>query len=263
MKIASFCCWVALFLTRTNQVSAECPPDGCGPFGECQLDTISCGDDCQERCKCQPGYFGDDCSFQAEICADEVGPGGVQTCLNGGHCYKVDHMSGAANEYEYQCDCRKAYGDASAYAGHQCEYPAEVSCEKSPDQSRNDVSPSSYAFCVNGGVCLQLVERGEAFPGCRCSIDYAGRHCQYATGTAPAEELVYAPPPSGKLSSGAIAGIVIAGLVFVVGVALVANRHHSSQAPTDDKQVPPPPMDLQLEEIPPKQGETEPDGEII
>jgi hypothetical protein len=208
-------------------VRADCPPNGdCGPYGECLKDTLSCGNNCTERCKCEPNYFGPDCSYQAEVCPNSIlgaTDDEAEVCFNGGTCYPVTQLAGSSAEVYYQCDCRKAYGDAGkiVYAGHQCEYPAQASCE-------SGVASSLYAFCVNGGTCKATVPPGSPHPGCTCPVGFDGRHCQYAYGTAPAKELEYSPPDSANagnpLSPAAIFFLVLFATAFVVGVAVFAWR---------------------------------------
>lgn len=236
MKVTS--CWrrsaallLLLFAHRLDCCWAHCPPnDDCGPFGSCILDTRSCGDNCQKECKCDPDYTEHDCSYYAQNCPGEVGPNDVQTCFNGGKCYSTTVYKGDATTIKWQCDCTQAYGDAGIFAGHQCEYPAERSCEVG-------VATSEYAFCVNGGVCAQMVQSGQKFVPCKCPLDFEGRHCQYAAGTAPAQELIYAPPPQPQeLSGGAIFGIVIASLAafgFIIGIALICKRKQSIPPPKE------------------------------
>jgi hypothetical protein len=36
----------------------------------------------------------------------------------------------------------------------------------------------SMAFCVNDGVCTQIVEYGQVRPGCQCQPGYTGAHCE-------------------------------------------------------------------------------------
>jgi hypothetical protein len=225
-------------------VRAECPPEkDCGPYGVCLLDSRSCGDNCQERCKCVPNYYGSDCSLRAETCPDAIvgTQDEARECLNGGTCYLVSELAGnnqedggggmgtdtvsPVNSY-YRCDCRRAYGDAGrvVHAGHQCEYPAEVSCEQGVEQSL-------YAFCVNGGTCPTTVPSGSPFGGCACPTEYEGRHCQYLYGTAPSEELVYNPPTSASgnhFPPVAIFFLVVLAVAFVGGVAVLAWRRDKS-----------------------------------
>ena len=237
-------------------VSAECPPNkDCGEFGECILDTKSCGDICEERCKCLPGYVGFDCSYSVEICTDEVIEGSVQSCYNGGKCVPVEPGEAifASDETQYRCDCSEAYGLAGSdiHAGHQCEFPAEMSCEKDSDKS-------VYSFCVNQGVCTKQIAHGEPHPGCICPKDFEGWHCQFKVGTAPAEEYEYQIPNSGNggLSGVAIFFIVAISLVvfaLIVFVAVRVKRRQRANHSTDPVSMPghgvqPGPGDLALEE---------------
>lgn len=206
-----------LFLSLTSVANAAngdgCVAD-CGEFGVCvnKLRTCNGGDSCEKVCKCNPNYIGDDCSTMVAFCSGTVNPDGTaRTCFNGGTCIKERHYDGLdsdGGDLVYWCDCSTAVGEAGGgFAGHQCEFPHEKSCEIG-------TSTSSYAFCVNGGECANLVSDGEPHPGCSCGKQYEGRHCQYERGTAPAYEL--GSQPLVPLSDGMSAGLVF----IVVAVAL-------------------------------------------
>jgi hypothetical protein len=101
---------------------ASCPSAGCGPYGSCIMETRNCGSNCTDRCVCQDGYDGYDCSFRVEICAGSVGPNNVMTCLNGGTCYQSNSSEGGYNQnhMQYRCDCQNAYGRSGIiFAGFQ------------------------------------------------------------------------------------------------------------------------------------------------
>lgn len=167
-----------------------CPPS-CEPFGEC----VPCvaGVCVGKYCRCDDNHEGDDCSLQVEYCpaASNV-PGSQSRCLNGGRCTAKEIMEnpdgfGGAQEI-WRCDCTIAVGSASdptQHAGAQCEFPSTQSCFVGG-------APSTYAFCVNGGDCVQKIIRGEPHPGCINCRGFEGRHCQYKEGEAPKEELMAA-----------------------------------------------------------------------
>jgi len=237
---------IVLVLFFVVVVRADCPPSkDCGPFGECIMDTRSCGNDCKESCKCQPGYVGEDCSMKVERCEDATGPESVDACYNNGRCYMTEDVRDDSTVLIWKCDCRESYGEARRYAGHMCEYPAEASCERGNDASE-------YAFCVNGGRCVRLVERSERHPGCECKAGYEGRHCQYDVGTAPREELVYMPAPAEVrgMSGLVLFFVVVASLTFVGGVAFFGWNHHSNRSggKESDTAVGDGPTDLELRE---------------
>mmetsp|Transcript_22246 Transcript_22246/g.42239 ORF Transcript_22246/g.42239 Transcript_22246/m.42239 type:complete len:326 (-) Transcript_22246:185-1162(-) len=163
----------------------SCPPD-CGPFGTCTpcKETDSCSG---ERCQCDDNHAGDDCSLEIQYCPDSVNAEGTaETCLNGGRCVEkeiFEDQSGVGPAtVVWRCDCTYATGDAAAFAGAQCEFPATQSCLVGGAES-------SYSFCVNGGDCVREIIRGQDHPGCTNCPGFEGRHCQYEAGKAPPEEL--------------------------------------------------------------------------
>jgi len=242
-----------------------CPPTGCGPFGSCILDTRSCGNACEESCKCDPGFAGVDCSFQAESCPGPVGPNGERTCFNGGACQIIaddgqDSVEGGndvdavfdGDVDEWSCNCLAAQVSTAAQpqivTGFQCEFASQVSCELGS-------ADSNYAFCTNGGTCLRMVRAGKPHRGCFCGAAHEGRHCQYKAGTAPAQELAYLREQ--ERADEADEGLSGVGTTFIVLVALVAvsgtgyflyNRHKSSTEHAFQSQAVME-NDLQLEEL--------------
>jgi hypothetical protein len=177
---------VVLLLSWIRLARTSLCENDCGVFGVCLLDTVSClGNECKWKCICQHGYGGQDCSLQVEHCDDKIthSPLDVDFCYNGGRCetYIADSKTkGKAT----RCNCQKAVGSAKVYAGHQCEYPSQHSCE-------DGVEFSNYAFCVNGGTCKKIVPEGSPHPLCECKNGFVGRHCQFLATAVPKEELIY------------------------------------------------------------------------
>ncbi|KAL7570954.1 hypothetical protein ACA910_002583 [Epithemia clementina (nom. ined.)] len=242
----------------------ECPVNGCGPFGTCEacLDTDSCQGG--KHCKCEEGYAGYDCSLPMELCPRDDDDNnnndglsydgtqrGVWACFNGGKCRPKKQPQSQprldtgettySTWYNYYCDCSSAVGQAGTmFAGDQCEYSYVTSCEIGR-------SFSTYAFCVNGGQCLQQVQPGEAHPGCFNCPGFEGRHCQYALGTAPAQELQDALLEEIKSSRSAgggdnkngmstlaacTFGVLLAGILALSGLVAFYRRRNNSNAVT-------------------------------
>lgn len=209
---------VLTVITTTVVVTAECPATGCGPFGNCILETRACKPNCVESCKCDTDFTGDDCSFQAVTCEGDVGPDNIRTCFNGGVCKRVtDSNELKDNGLEWKCDCVAAAVASrttpAVVAGHQCEFASQTSCESG--------NPSSiYAFCVNDGTCLDpLIPSGKPHVGCLCGPEHEGRHCQYAAGTAPEAELAYLREQQKAASGDGSNGMTGVGIFFVVFAA--------------------------------------------
>jgi len=183
-------CLLALLVT----ISGECVPSLC--------DHGSCIDG---ECQCDPNYSGADCSIPFETCED-----GERTCFNGSTCVRNNQRDPNTNKYKYHCDCTKAVG-VSSFAGIQCRQQATSYCVLGRTESE-------YAFCTNGGTCVRVVENGKSHPGCHCSDDFEGAHCQYLRGQAPADDLgqpylMYGAAESS--SRGAAKGIVTFIIVIV------------------------------------------------
>ena len=208
-----FLFFFSFFIASSGQEACGTVAYGCGAHGKCHLDTRNCGANCTERCICDSGFDGNDCNIRVEVCPDSVNQDGDRTCLHGGKCQQL-------SEDEWSCDCTTAKKGEKMYAGHQCEFAAQVSCEIGKIDS-------AHAFCTNGGRCNSQVKSGEHHPMCDCDDAFEGRHCQYAKGTRPAEETIYAipaPPAKEGISGGAIFAIVAVCLIVCVGGAVYMMR---------------------------------------
>jgi hypothetical protein len=161
----------------------------CGENGECKgtgVYTPGCVPEnepetkCEVyKCACQYGWDGDGCTLQYETCNDQITTSpdeNARQCFNGGTCetyiIKTDPQSEMSGEVGTRCNCQSLPTDTIAFAGHQCEFPAEQVCVKGAEHS-------TYAFCVNGGTCKDIVDFNEEHPLCDCLPGYGGRHCQY------------------------------------------------------------------------------------
>ena len=215
--------------TAENKKAVTCPPD-CGPFGEC----VACKetDNCSgERCRCDDNHAGDDCSLQIEYCPEAVNPEGtVTTCLNGGRCVEKEIYEDTSGfgpaTVVWRCDCKYATGDAAAFAGTQCEFPSTQSCLVGGAES-------DYTFCVNGGDCVREIIRGQDHPGCTNCPGFEGRHCQYAAGKAPPEELRAerndVVQGSDDVKPGFIVLLVLLGCLVLGGLALFVWKRSNKQ----------------------------------
>lgn len=219
---------------RLLLTQAACPPDGCGPYGQCIRGTF---------CDCNLDYDGDDCSIPIEICPGPVVPDALTvnnngdldekeatSCLNGGMCVAQDVIDATTGEkkLEWRCDCSTAIGEAassssssssssSAFAGYRCEFPAATSCVVTDNIASGKMS--TYSFCVNKGSCIQMIKQGEEHPGCGCGPAFEGRHCQYLQGTAPAEELDFAQQQVNDSENNV--GMSGLQIFFVIGMCLI------------------------------------------
>lgn len=203
---------VLCFLVLVSTVTADCSSTVC-EHGSC-ID----GD-----CQCDPNYTGADCSLFFETCED-----GERTCFNGSECVRSNDRDPNTNAYTYYCDCTKAYG-SSPFAGLQCEEAATSYCVEG-----DGGTTSKYAFCTNGGICERIVVDGTPHPGCKCSDDFEGIHCQYLKGQAPAEDLgqpyqmVYPHGSSGDAEGVAVFVIVIICIGVIMGLGYVLYRKKKS-----------------------------------
>ena len=209
-------CLLLIGAALISETKASCPQQ-CQPFGTCV----------DGECKCNDGFTGIDCSIPYETCPDEK-----RTCYNGATCTRLN-VEFAKNERiaeernggsAYECNCQKAFGQSNnAYAGLECEHPASQVCE-------DEVAVSEYAFCTNMGKCKKIVRNGEAHAGCDCPPEFEGRHCQYAKGMAPLEELQAVVTYGDKSNSDTFdivylaICIIVVSLVAFVGLFAVRKR---------------------------------------
>ena len=87
-----------------------------------------------------------------------------------------------------------------------------------------------------------MIARGQPHPGCTCdSKKWEGRHCQYAEGTAPLQELVhtssFANQDADNLSSGVVFLIVACVLGGLAGGIYYFVRKRSSEVEKNTKMV--------------------------
>ena len=103
-----------------------------------------------EHCECPTGYAGQHCEIQVEEC----GTNGEHMCLHGSKCVQ----DGQGN---WTCDCQTAFTTDSNYAGPFCQHHHTSICTTSGGTSAAYQGPSSFAFCINDGVCIDIVENGQ------------------------------------------------------------------------------------------------------
>jgi hypothetical protein len=172
--VKSYILTILIGLISFHVAEAGCPGN-CEPNGKCVTGTRSV------HCECDPGFTGSDCSFPYVQCDD-----GYTTCYNGAECVRSlsdkDPSDTDGRNEEYECDC-DSIPNGTPFVIAQCQNPVDDVCERG-------VEISAYAFCTNSGSCREMVESGETHPGCKCPLEYEGRHCQYREGTAPPEELL-------------------------------------------------------------------------
>lgn len=190
--------------------------------GECFPALCDHGDCVGDECQCYPNFAGADCSIPFETCED-----GERTCYNGSTCVRNNSRDPTTNKYKYHCDCTKAEGE-SPFAGLQCREQATTYCVVGREKSE-------YAFCANGGECIRLVENGKAHPGCKCSEEFEGQHCQYLKGEAPAEDLgqpyMLVPGEGGDSAKGIVIFVIIVVCASVIlAMAYVVHRKRTGKS---------------------------------
>ncbi len=184
--------FILLALGQSSLASPEkkaCPID-CQPNGTCQ----------DGQCVCEQGFAGADCSFPFQTCPD-----GILTCFDGSECRRTSMRIEDGSRSNYVCDC-STLSQASPFQIDECESPDSEACVAGQ-------LTSDYAFCTNGGRCIDRVQYGEPHGGCKCPDEFEGRHCQYRKGTAPDAELKI----SYEEQEHNIEGFVIFMILLVVG----------------------------------------------
>jgi len=170
---------------KDGETCAELKPCGLScVYGECRYPFSPAGvaavDDVDKEpfCKCDDGYSGILCESEIEVCPD-----GELTCFNGAQCQEVKKVSSDAGwedeTYDpprYACDC-SVIDSRSPYAGIECQHPAERIC--------SIMTKSTSSFCVNGGICTDIVMTEDVHRGCECPSGFEGDHCEYVEGTNP------------------------------------------------------------------------------
>lgn len=108
-------------------------------------------------------------------------PEGEHVCLHGSKCVKYGEEVG--------CDCADAATSfSSTFVGNSCQYDAAgASTDVCTVGNTGPAKPMS--FCVNHGICKAQVTPEQAHPGCDCTPEYTGPHCELKV------EEAQAPPP--------------------------------------------------------------------
>ena len=103
------------------------------------------------------GFVGDDCSFPYEICPDSVTQcfGPMAICVD-------DNGSNS----EYYCDCKVP--QTIERTSVMEDILVQDCLDRDTEVCEKEQTTSQYAFCTNGGRCVDHVEQGEAHPGCFC-----------------------------------------------------------------------------------------------
>jgi len=123
-----------------------------------------------EHCVCPNNFFGIQCEHKLEIC-----PGGDHVCLHGSEC-RANNEGGSTGELHYTCDCDTAFNSLDQYAGKFCQYTSTDICT---NNGQPGIGKAKFAFCVNDGICKGKVNDGEDPPGCTCTEQFYGEHCEY------------------------------------------------------------------------------------
>uniref|UniRef100_A0A914LAN6 EGF-like domain-containing protein n=1 Tax=Meloidogyne incognita TaxID=6306 RepID=A0A914LAN6_MELIC len=138
------------------------------------------------RCICNDGWRGLNCSFQVDVCTEEL------PCLNEGRCILLDNeRKDNSTQSTFSCECPQYFeGERCEMAGtcskipclnngqciqknistHQCECPPGfwgLSCEKRLDFCLGEP-------CMNGGTCISKTNGFE----CSCIAGFVGEKCE-------------------------------------------------------------------------------------
>ena len=90
-----------------------------------------------DYCWCPPGYFGDECEHQYDLCG-----AGEHICFHGSKC--TNETSGSSS---WECDCSNVLA-----AGLFCQFEATAICGE-PAEGEN---LGNSNFCTNGGTCSSI-----------------------------------------------------------------------------------------------------------
>ena len=109
-----------------------------------------------EHCDCPIGYTGVKCEYEVDECRSAEGDV-EHICLHGSRCTKPEGAKA------WSCDCEDAFTESQKYAGKFCQHHQTTTCESKLDPSRPYEGPVNLAFCVNDGVCIDIVEDGKRY----------------------------------------------------------------------------------------------------
>lgn len=112
------------------------------------------------HCNCPIGFTGVYCERAVVTCGQND-----HACFHGSECVPVDLATG-----EWQCDCTKALDNFKTFAGKFCEHASTAVCEHG--------AIKSHSFCVNGGVCKDVIFGDETHQGCDCPDGFKGNFCE-------------------------------------------------------------------------------------
>jgi hypothetical protein len=104
----------------------------------------------EEHCVCPKGYMGSHCETSVQECGDDV----EHICLHGSTCQREGESG------EWTCDCEKAFTPDRKYAGTFCQHHHTTTCTNDGISGIYE-GPSNFAFCVNDGLCIEMIEYGE------------------------------------------------------------------------------------------------------